>query len=436
MPAQTQPVAAMIALPILLLCPIAINRITRPFIIFAVLVLVYMIATLFLYPAAAIGTIANAGGYFSIIILFLVFWDKLDLLSPKPLFIALAIWVMVGAIQAFPFPGAIKSAMASVGHFMLERFVAEAYSDGGRGYSLIASEPSISAPTLLYMGLTLYFFRTQRKLSRMKMMLGFAMVAFLMVLNRSGTLIVLVMVTLGIASLRFALRHGRSIMMAALISGAAIGASLTVPGQLGGSGGGAGGGSANRAFAVLSQLAGLVQKVVEGGQIMLPLIFLGGQRIITLVISYGCLFQNYGIGHGIATWSLPGVFQNAGNYIGVNPFDYAQYISELSLYVQTKPQSFGSMAAFDMGVPGLAVFLWVLYAVFRGQEGDAGRGLGSGWFIFFAPALFWLLLFNLSALPMPWLLLAYSLHVRAHPRPPPIPAALPAGLPAPSANGS
>lgn len=285
---------------------------------------------------------------------------------------------------------------------MLERFKAGNYSSEDRGYSLLASEPSISAPTVLFMLLSVWFFFREGKLSPLKAALGFGIVLFLMFLNRSGTLGVLLLLVLSAYALGKLMRAGvwkRTLILGSgvifILGGGALLLTLDI-----------------KNIRILVVLTQIVQFVIGKNKADLVTIGvrLGSERAIFLALGYKSLFH-FTWGNGIASWNIPGVLTRVENAIGLNPFDYYDYIgAELAQGGQIKPQSFLSLMAFDMGVSAMIPLLWGLGAIlFWG--GKWITRFNDNRLVYLMPAIVWLSFFGLSTLPAPWLLFAYSLHV-------------------------
>jgi hypothetical protein len=407
-PAQTVPIAAAIALPVLFLHPIPVTKLTLPFLVFWGVVLFYIPLTALIYPDLAISAIANAGAYISTLVLFLAFYDKLDLIKPKPFLIALVIWSAVGAIQAFPFPDFIKGATEAIGHFMFERFTAGIYAtDGGRGYSLLASEPSMSAPTIVLMMLTIVFFHREGKLKGGKLLAAVGVVVFLIALNRSGTIGTII----GMSFIGYLL--GRLLQVSGFHRLVVLAIGVILFGGLG---------MILLSFEfkdvrVLVVLTQLVQFLAgqNNNDIITMAVLMGSERVIPLILGYGSLGHHFGLGHGIGAWNLTEVMDEVKAFVGINAYDYYQYIGqEIAQRTQEKPQSYLSLVSFDMGFVGLLPLLWAIGAVtfYRGKVVSA---FGDTRLIYILPAFTWLLFFGLSTLPAPWMLLAYAVHVTRNP---------------------
>ena len=173
--------------------PIGLNRTTIPAIIGMVVIVAYMAGSFLVFPDNAPYIVAHGSSYLLDIVILLAMWDKLHLLSPAVFRWALALWVAVGTIQAFPFPESIKNALLVVLKPLIagDRFTMGIYSGGGRGFDLLAPEPSIAAPTILYFALTAVFLHDRGMISNRSLSWSLAQVALLAALNRSGSLTIL-----------------------------------------------------------------------------------------------------------------------------------------------------------------------------------------------------------------------------------------------------
>jgi hypothetical protein len=407
-PTQTQPIAAALALPLLFLRPIRLNNITLPCLLLLGLMAAYLIVSLLMYPQYAGSILGNGSAYMLMLMLVLALYDKMHLLSPKPLAWAVAIWTAVGSIQALPFPGFIKGAAQATGRLMLERFVAGRYEES-RGYSLLASEPSISAATIILMMLSVWFFLRQDKLSRGGAAIMMLAVGYMIFLNRSSSIAILLLLVFAGAGVGAFIRANWALRM--LVFAGSIGV-LTGLYFLAVN---VGPTSNIRILGFLNTLVTGLTKTAHFDAMRL-LVSLGAQRIIPIVLGYGALTQHYGLGHGIASWNVNSVMESVKDYVGI---DYASYNSvlgnELWAGENRKPQSFGSLIAFDMGLVGFIPLLWFVGAIAFYRWTIFGLR-GDNRLIYVLPALVWLALLPLIALPAPWLMLLYSLELARPPQ--------------------
>lgn len=410
-PTQTQPIAAAVALPLLFLCRIRITQLTLPFLLMIVLLTIYIVVSVFLYPEIAVSVVVNGASYIAPVVLFVALQDKTNMLTPRPLMIAMGIWTAVGVIQAFPVPEAIKAGMQALGRMMLERFVSGPSSET-RGYSLLASEPSLSAPTIILMGLSIYFFRRQGKISRATSLVGYAMVAFMFVLNRSGTIgVMLISILLALGIHAFFKASGvRRAVTAASIAVVLVGSYYWIIN--------AKVGQDNRTLDVAQRGLTFATDYAEGANKIDPMMLLvtiGNQRIIPQVLAFGSVFQNYGFGHGIACWSVPAVWNSVQDYVGVHYSDYAKVLpGYVDVRTQDKPQSYAALIASDMGFLGLLVFGWMMAVVFFYRR-TIFTPDGDNRLLYLLPGLLWLVAMMTSTMPAPWIMLVYSLHIVRYP---------------------
>jgi hypothetical protein len=262
----------------------------------------------------------------------------------------------------------------------------------------------MSAPTIILMLLSVWFFLGQGKLSRYGAGLLFLAVAFMIFLNRSSSiaiLLLLILIAAGIGAFVRANWGQRLLVLAAGVGGTAGLVALAVNfGQ-------------NSNIRVLGFLGMLVTGLTKSANFdaMRLLVSLGAQRIIPIVLGYGALTQHYGIGHGIASWNVNSVMESVKHYVGIDYAEYNQFLgNELLGGENHKPQSFGSLIAFDMGLVGFLPFLWLIGAIIFYRNTLFGFR-GDNRLVYMLPALVWLALLPLIALPAPWLMLLYSLEI-------------------------
>lgn len=398
---QTQPLAGLAALPLLWTYPVELNRTTVPALMGIGVVIAYICGSLLLYPEIGFPIVANGVTYFMGAIFLVAMWDKLHLLNPMIFRCALAVWTIVGCVQFFPFPDVVKDAFVFVlKPLVSDRFIMDTYSGGtgGRGVILLASEPSISAPTVLYFGLTALFLRDCGKIGEREFVLSLLAVGALAVFNRSGTMTLLTSIALLGWGLDYLFRQPwrRRWLVFATISVAALAIifpAMALPSTI-------------RGLSVMQSLVKAVLQFDSFHQLYVTLLYLGGQRMLMLSYGYGSLIDNYALGHGIATWSIERYLNHVIDAIGISPIDRLIGMGREG-GVQAKPAAYFALIAFDTGLPGLVPLLGAVVSAYtwRAQRPNlAQRSL-----VFLLPGTAWLLLFITAALISPWMMICYAM---------------------------
>jgi len=397
---QTQPLAGAAALPLLFLQPIRLNRTTIPVLIALAVIAAYMVGSLLIFPENTIYILAHGTSYMLNIVVLLAMWDKLHLLNANVYRWALALWVAVGVVQVFPVPSAIKDGFLLalkplVAH---ERFTMGLYSGGGRGYDLLAPEPSIAAPTILYFALTAVFLRDRGMMNNRSFIWSLVQVAMLAAVNRSGSLAVLSgLAFLGwnIDAVLYQNSRNRGLAIAVLVGSViALPTLITVlPDDV-------------RAALALRSIAAAMVAVGDFRQLFVALVYVGGARILLVVSGYASLLDNYGMGHGIASWMIDWYFTHVASAVGITQDQFV--IAGLDESgVSTKPATFFGVIAFDTGLLGLVPCAWALISAFFWRSVPSGRTRRR--FLYLMPAAAWMSLFIVAVLNSPWMLACYAI---------------------------
>lgn len=398
-PSQTQPLAAFAALPLLALYPVRLNRTTTPALIGVAVVCCYIAGSLLVFPQIALSILSNGATYIMGPLLLVALWGRLDKLSPWPLRIALIVWCVVGCVQALPFPGEIKHIFEVILRPLVsnDRFTMDIYSGGkgGRGVILLASEPSISAPTVIYFGLAALFLYDFRRIGRLELRLSFLLVALLIAFNRSGNVFVLLALALAGAAMGVLARQSLQRRLLFSVASASL-AVIAVAGLM----------------IVPTEVRGLVvlQQIVSGlfpfngwGDLYGILCATAGQRILQLSYGYGSLIDNSGLGHGIASWSIDRVFDQIMTMVDIPAYDIALAFAGDADF-QMKPAAYFAVIAFDTGLLGLLPMLWTVGSIFFRPKSNVYK---RKW-VFVLPAVAWLFVFITAGLLSPWVMLCFA----------------------------
>jgi hypothetical protein len=405
LPSLSQPVAALAALPLLFLFPTRNGPLTHWILILLFLIAGYMLVSLFVYEEIAGKILANGLSYMLPPLYLLAIQNRADQISVRVYRWALWLWLVIGIIQYFsvfsPIQGPLQSVLKV---FIADRFLMTHYT-ATRGVMFFSSEPATAAPIILLFIVCPMFFRAQRTMSRREMFFSIAASLAMAAMNQSGTVAVLVLlVGVGAACDWLGTLRWRSKVLAVAILALGIwgaGAlSLALNSNL-------------RAFVVLAQFARLADPTRYSGRtIVAGLSAIGSERVVPLLQGYGSVVDNYGVGHGIASWNIESVVAHVEEVVGIGVFDFAENRSENGIYSpdvgmgQTKPQTFLATIAWDIGIPGLLTSVGMLLAVLSVARRQ--RRLTEFRYLFLVPAILHCAFFSQVPLLAPWLMLVFA----------------------------
>ncbi|QWD96920.1 hypothetical protein [Polynucleobacter sp. MG-6-Vaara-E2] len=398
LPYETQPLYAIFC--IYLICiKIRLDDKLKISILFFLVVLLYVILSVITYDENIFNILINGFSYFCPILLYLSIYNRMGYLSYKVYIFSLLIWLIVGLIQTYDFFSLLKPFLLEIGKLAFsDRFLVNPTNDG-RGAFFLASEPSISAPTIiLFIGTGLFFYFKDKNL--IKTFTALMACIFMVYLNKSATLGVdLLAMLLGLLIYLFIISK-KYRWVVVVISLAVLFLLINI----------------SIYYSEDSRLFLSIYKIIDAfdsdRSILDIALELGSARVLPLLLGYMSIIDNYGLGHGIASWAIPGSRELVQDAIGINIHDFSYYgysASTIPYGDIVKPQSFFSLISYDMGIFGLIVTT-IIILVFIGKSNRLSCSYKS--YIFIFPAIVWLLLFGLVTLPMPWVMFAYANYFR------------------------
>jgi hypothetical protein len=161
-----------------------------------------------------------------------------------------------------------------------------------------------------------------------------------------------------------------------------------------------------RAAVAVRSIASALTVVDNFQQFFIALVYVGQSRILLVISGYASLLDNYGMGHGIASWAIDWYFNKVANAVGITQDQFA--IAGLDQYgASTKPATFFGVIAFDTGLFGFVPCVWALLSAFfwRSLRPDRARRR----FLYLLPAAAWMSVFIVAVLNSQWILVCYAI---------------------------
>ena len=125
-----------------------------------------------------------------------------------------------------------------------------------------------------------------------------------------------------------------------------------------------------------------------------------------MISGYASLLDNYGMGHGIASWMMDWYFNHVANAVGITQDQFV--IAQLDQAgASTKPATFFGVIAFDTGLWGFVPCLWALISACFWRSSNPLQVRRR--FIYLLPAAAWMSIFIVAVLNSPWLLVCYAI---------------------------
>lgn len=400
--AETQPIAGIISLFIILLYGVKRSFLSWTILFFIALVFLYTGITATIYPSFLLKILLNGFAYFLPLFVFLALHDKVTLVSPRAFYIVFWVWLIVGIIQYFSVLSPIRSVLDALFKYIIARYIGYA-AGGGRGVQFLSPEPSAAATSIFLLGVTGVFLYVHNRINKRQfviIVLGFLIMVFV---NKSGTMMLLTLFFIGVYVLvhlrtlyreHLLLRRIARYTLLALLVGAVGYIALSIL-------------FSHKYHSRFGQIIGLTYQAIFVQHLLTldDMIRIGGFRYLTLYIGYASIFTNYGIGHGIASWLINFPKLEADTHMVL--YNYA--LLGAQRYTQfVKPGSYLATVSADMGGPGALVVVTFLVAFFASSWGKNRLvGLNALKYALLWSAVLNVLMMGLITLPMPWVLLCY-----------------------------
>jgi hypothetical protein len=262
-------------------------------------------------------------------------------ISAKVYFITLAVWVFVGFSQAFAPQLQSAVGLDALLTSLISRYSAVSLRDWGRGATLLAPEPSYSAHSIfLFLAVALYLARTGR-LTGLALALSSAAIAFLVVVNQSATVIIIVALYV--------------VMLWPLRAMICIGAVAIAIGS-----------TVRLQELRFVEVAATGYELVRAEGISDPIAFtnyFGSMRTISVAVGYGAMLSGRFLGGGFGSWTVE--FIKELRNVGIEPHEVKFFTEAIGEVIEMKPYSHVSMMAFELGFVGLILELGLIAAALR-----------------------------------------------------------------------
>ena len=395
--AENQPIAAGIALVVVLLFGLPVDPKTWAVAGLAVVAIFHTLLALLGTSDLIAEIVLNGFGYIAPLVVFLAIWRFAGHLSAALFESVVWFCFVVGLIQSLDALEALRPTLDTVLGSIFSRFVAGRFED--RGVGLIFSEPAVAAYYVLLFFCTTLVFAHQGKLTRRRTYVLLLLQLVMGYQIQSGTLFILVAFVAAavaisafcVGRLRLALQIPLSIVLFAAAVIALNGAEVIEMPRL------------NALIATASSM-----ELHDWHDALTYSVLAGGHRLPSLLVGYGGFLQEPW-GRGPASWlsdlSMVSEFLNIDLYaLPLAETDSVQAFG----YV--KPAAYGAAVALDFGILGLLALATLLGFITR----DAARAPAPVrvWSLTLALlGTFIILVHGVVLSLVPWILLAFACHL-------------------------
>jgi hypothetical protein len=400
--AETQPIAGIIGLIIILHFGIKRNIFSLTLLWFIFIVLGYYMITSALKPSMLPKITINTVAYFIPLFVFLGLQDKMHLLSVKLYFTILYLWLGLGLLQYFNFVAPLNSLLESILQHLISRYQSDAYGVT-RGVAFFSQEPSAGATSIILLLITGVYFYAAGRISRKSMWQAVAASLLMVLLNKSGTggfMLAIFVFGFFIGYCMAFIRDGKFLLFVRKFVLIPAVITLLVAG-----------------FLSLASKYNYRSRFIDSANVMYKAVFIhgkanlytfamiGGFRFLTLYVGYASLAENFGLGHGTASWLTD--FDRVARAAGVYLEDYPLREEERFLKA-VKPNAYTATVAFDMGIIGLVpLVLFFTFFLFSKARTRLPPPIFAAKFGILLTAIAHVVSFGLITLPLPWLLFCY-----------------------------
>ncbi len=273
-------------------------------------------------------------------------------LKPLPIKIIILIWFFVGFSQAYaPILQKVTGLEFLLSH-LIPRYSATDLSAWGRGVTLISPEPAHSATIVFLFFVLLHILKIQKKISLLDYRIYLTMVAFMALVNASGTMFMILGVFfLVIGSL--ILSKAKKLGLFLLFSLGCLLYSLTLIEY------------ESRTIILIKTVATIINDSQDlTGLISVLMDEVSGGRIAMVVTGYSNVFS---VGAGLGSWSLD--FQQRAAEIGID-LNNIWYFREQVNFANVKPASFFALLIFDCGIVGLFSSLLIIRTMTKSSSSE------------------------------------------------------------------
>jgi hypothetical protein len=392
--AETQPIAAIVALLILCFWGIKRDPLSLTLLWFLLCLGGYYLISLALRIESWGPVSLHTVSYALPILVFLALFDKLGLLSVRFYWVAFWLWLMLGVVQYFDCFSAVKPILDGLLGHIIGRYKSVQLG-GSRGVLFWGPEPATAAKGILLLLATGFYFYSAGRMRKRALSCIVAGTLGMTLMNKSGTgglIYGLFLLMLVIGYLVGVLRRRGFIRLSLHVAVILLVGLLCYRGFLWAQEHGY-----RSRFSYLADRA-FCSLTTGRPPLRYMLIQAGGDRFPLVYIGYASLVRGYPMGHGTGGWltDMSDMIKSCRRYL----FNY-----RVPLW---KPYSYGSAVAFDMGFPGLFLLLMFLLqcAMRIGKDRCCPEIRGIRYALCFT-GIFHILLLDMISIPTPWLLLAY-----------------------------
>jgi hypothetical protein len=334
--AESQPLAAMIAVVACFALGVRVGRSSDAAIALLFVVIFYTLVGAALRSVGL--ALTQSATYMLPIFFFAYLKDRAALIDPGIIVRMGWFLVIVGALEQMR----LLVPLEPVFGLFIPRFQGGPFG-GGRGVALLHSEPSTAAIAVLQLLLCAVVFRAGRALTRRAFLVVLLQCAFLLLVNQSATLALMLagfLILLGLFALLFARSKFVIAVVVVVVAALAVGLGAAVSSGSG------------------SRVAGLFRSgtsVLSSGVDPVQILSLGGKRFLTVYLGYFAFFYSYGLGLGVG--SFMDTFAPLSQAAGIDWGSLSLlHPSERWILVSGgffKPDSLGAQIAMETGIVGL-----------------------------------------------------------------------------------
>lgn len=306
---------------------------------------------------------------------------NLHLISKKVFKWCIGLWCGLGTLQMLAPSVLNKTGIGFILTMFISRFSDASLAQIHRGVDMFAPEPSYAAYIILFMYLFTFYLNSQHRLSRKEFWILLATLAWMTILNKSGTLLMLLAITglLAVVKMFTDVRRVHALPLAAVII--ALAYYEVSHSQV-------------RALVLVNTF---LQEAVSGTLSLSSVLSVssayGSGRMATVVAGYTQLFSAFGLGHGLGSWAynMSNVMQSMGFGLGAN----------------AKPYAYGSLISFDSGTVGVAILTCVLLVGILGIRSRSKFSILT--FTCLGISMFGIYFDTPTSLPIFWMIYAIAL---------------------------
>lgn len=319
------------------------------------------------------------------ILTFLVLFGHIDKVSTQLFKYSVSIWTLLATLQFFTPQLLVFLRLDSLLSALISRFSVASLAEINRGITIFSPEPSYASYVIILMFLFSWWLYRHNLITKRSTVLMLSACLWMAYLTRPASIVFSFAIIFGAYGLSILLKKPLRFFLLVPLTFVIIVTLISSSDSL----------RASDVF--LSSLNQIFQEGLTADNLLQISSRYGSGRLPTVFVGYFSAFELYPFGNGLGAWAYS--FSNAAAKMGL----------EID---NSKPFGYASLAAFDMGLPGLiaVTFPFATFTLSRLISGQISAFAWACW----ATAIFGIYANSPVSLPIYWVIFLLFYHDRSY----------------------